>query len=176
MKFVLDIEDDELLPSVWGLRSGLEDYALAFRFNSSLAFRLKRNPRDLEVRAHGLLFRHSLYTFADQLRRCRWQLVANRPYESEGSASRTGGLFDAEPDPVTPLLSQDKRKPDYLLLLWDEDSDQNPAAKQNWGAVPGVQAWFPLAPKNLPVNELLISPTNVLQQSQDRSHSRPGLQ
>lgn len=156
MKLSLDPDFEEDLPLVWGVSSTLEPHTLAFRLNSHAGFRFGRSEKDFLITRNKLAYSHALFTFDNPHQQCHWKLVQNRPYNAPETGQPALDLFGTAAQPAVFPLSRDKRKPDYLLCLWDDHPDSNPLVSFSWKSISGIQAAYLLNAEQLPVDELLI--------------------
>ncbi|MCV6631265.1 MAG: IPExxxVDY family protein [Flavobacteriaceae bacterium] len=103
------LEDPYLL---FGIRTTIESFSIAFKINAVTDLLLKRRNKDGEWKPHGSV---PIYDFFDKKQQCNWTLFPNKLLVEKTSIG--SDLFASQIQTLWYFMVPEHKQADYLLMV-----------------------------------------------------------
>ncbi|MDO9260733.1 MAG: IPExxxVDY family protein [Flavobacteriaceae bacterium] len=157
--YSLDISDFSDTPfSLFGIKTPLEDYRLAYFLNKALLTQFKRAESNLEFETNNEKKSFSLFSFEDIYHYTAWFLIANK-YKQTKTDHLVENLFTPTNfnfESINYLIPERKSFDYFLKIIGGEKNFNNRAFIQQLKSIHLVEAVFEIAPEELKSKDFLI--------------------
>ncbi len=131
-KHILRLDDSEVHPVCFAIRSSSPDFEVAFEINSSIGICLERIPDHTLTLDGKHTYCFSSFTYDDEERMMNWYLLGNRshPLNIYQRSTLGSSLFEHMETETHISLIPDQKQVDYWLLMDCESSDMKDIINQ----------------------------------------------